>query len=105
MLPDHLQDLSTPISKAVIKEQLVRDAERQKKQEALLYAVNVSTLIDYTDLDNKATMLCAVREHFRGIQEEQVELVILISEYLVFSFLWANSSKIVTNDIFFYVSK
>lgn len=101
MLPDHLQDLSTPISKAVIKEQLVRDAERQKKQEALLYAVNVSTLIDYTDLDNKATMLCAVREHFRGIQEEQVELVILISEYLVFSFLWANSSKIVTNDIFF----
>ena len=92
MLPDHLQDLSIPISKAVIKEQLVRDAERQKHQEALLYAVNVSTLIDYTDLDNKATMLCAVREHFREIQEEQVELVISISEYVLFSF--HNSIKV-----------
>lgn len=75
MLPNHLQDLTIPINKAEIKEVLVRDAERQKHQEALLWAVNVSTLIDYTDLDNKAGMLVDVRRHFRIIQEKQVELV------------------------------
>jgi hypothetical protein len=75
MLPNTLQDLRIPINKAEIKEILVRDAERQKHQEALLWAVNVSTLIDYTDLDNKAEMLVDVRQHFRVIQEQQVELV------------------------------
>lgn len=76
MLPNHLLDLSVPNQKNSIKEILVRDAERQKRQEALLWAVNVSTLIDFTDLDNKADMLFTVREHRRGIQEQQTELVI-----------------------------
>lgn len=76
MLPNHLLDLSVPNQKNSIKEKLVRDAERQKRQEALLWAVNVSTLIDYTDLDNKAGMLFTVREHRRGIQEQQKDLVI-----------------------------
>lgn len=75
LLPDHIQDLSVPNDKAEIKEKLVRDAERQALQTALLWRVNVSSLIDFTDLDNKANMLYDVREHFRKIQEKQVELV------------------------------
>lgn len=92
MLPNHLLDLSVPNQKNSIKEKLVRDAERQKRQEALLWAVNVSTLIDYTDLDNKAGMLFTVREHRRGIQEQQKDLVIftniivyaLLHNYMLF---------------------
>ena len=76
LLPDHIQDLSVPNDKAAIKEKLVREAERQALQEVLLPGVNVSSLIDFTDLDNKAKMLYEVREHFREIQEKQVELVI-----------------------------
>ena len=76
LLPDHIQDLSVPNDKAEIKEKLVRDAEREARKKVLLPGVNVSSLIDFTDLDNKAKMLYDVREHFREIQEKQVELVI-----------------------------
>lgn len=76
LLPDHIQDLSVPNDKAEIKEKLVREAKHEALQKALLPGVNISSLIDFTDLDNKAKMLYHVREHFREIQEKQVELVI-----------------------------